>query len=101
MIISRYQFLTLPKLLKPYTNFSKKKIFKRGSKQKIESRDHHQLIVDKLLTYLTEPPIIAYPDFGLFFTLHTDASGTGLRFGPFQIQDGSIRVIGYGSRTKF
>ena len=101
MIISRCQFLTLAKLLKPYTNFSKKKIFERGSKQKIESRDHQQLILDKLLTYLTEPPIIAYPDFGLFFTPHTDASVAGLRFGPFQIQDDSIRVIGFGSRTKF
>ena len=101
MIISGDQLLTLAKLLKLYTNCSKKKLLKRGSKQKIESRDDHQLILDKLLTYLTEPPIIAYPHFGLSFILQTDASGAGLGFEPFQIQDGSIRVIGYGSRTKF
>ena len=60
---------------------------------------NHQLILDKLLTYLTEPPILAYPDFDLPFILHTDASGAKLGCGLFQIQDGSIRVIGYGSRT--
>ena len=48
---------------------------------------------------MTEPPILAYPDFDLLFILHTDASGARLGCGLFQIQDGSIRVIGYGSRT--
>ena len=48
---------------------------------------------------MKEPPILAYPDFDLLFILHTDASGTGLGCGLFQIQDGSIRVFGYGSRT--
>ena len=85
--------------VKPLDQLLKDKELTRGSKQKIEGKDDHQLILDKLLTYLTEPPILAYPDFDLPFILHTDASGTGLGFGLFQIQDGSIRVTGYGSRT--
>ena len=75
------------------------KELQRGSKQKIEWKDNHQLILDKLLTYLAEPPILACPDFDIPFILHTDASGAGLRCGLFQKQDGSIRDIGYGSQT--
>ena len=85
--------------VKPLYQLLKDKELKRGSKQNIEWKDDHQLILDKLLTYLTEPPILAYPDFDLPFILHTDASSTGLGCGLFQIQHGSIRVIGYGSRT--
>ena len=48
---------------------------------------------------MTEPPILAYPDFDLPFIFHTDGSGAGLRCGLFQIQDGSVKVDGYGSRT--
>ena len=83
--------------VKPLYQLLKDKELKRGSKQKIEWKDDHQLILDKLLTCLKEPPILAYPDFDLLFILHTDASGTGLGCGLFQIQDGSIRVFGYGS----
>ena len=43
--------------------------------KKIEWKDDHQLILGKLLIFLTEPPILAYPDFDLPFILHTDASG--------------------------
>ena len=48
---------------------------------------------------MTEPPTLAYPDFDLPFIIHTDASGAGMGCGLFQIQDGSIRVIGDGNRT--
>ena len=85
--------------VKPLYKLLKEKEHKQGSKQKIEWKDDHQVILDKLLTYLTEPPILAYQDFDLPFILHTEASGAGLRSGHFQIQDGSTRVIGYGSRT--
>ena len=77
----------------------KDKELKRGSKQKSECKDDHQLILDKLLIYLTVPHILAYSDFDLPFILHTDASGAGLGCGLFQIQNGSVRVISYGSRT--
>ena len=43
----------------------KDKDLKRRCKQKIEWKDDHQLILDRLLTYVTEPPILAYPDFDL------------------------------------
>ena len=72
----------------------KDKELKRGSKQKIEWKDDYQLILDKLLTYLTEPPILAYPNFDLSFTCHTGASGAGYGCLLFQIKYGSIRVIG-------
>ena len=65
----------------------------------MEWKVDHQLILNKLLTYLTESPILAYPDFDLHSIPHTDTSGIGLGCGLSQIQDGSIRVIGYGSRT--
>ena len=78
----------------PIYQLLKDRELKRGSKQKTEWKDDHQLILDKLLTYLTEPPILPYPDFDLPFILHTDASGAGLGRGLFQIEDSSIRVIG-------
>ena len=65
----------------------------------MEWRDDHQLILDKPLIYLTESPILPNLDFDLLFILHTDAPGAGFGCGPFQIKDGSTRVIGYGSRT--
>ena len=48
---------------------------------------------------MTEPLILASPDFDLLFILHTDAPDAGLGCGSFQTQDCSVRVIGYGSRT--
>ncbi len=49
---------------------------------------------------LTSPPILAYPDFKQDFVLHTDASKDGLGAVLYQPdKDGTLRVIGYGSRT--
>ncbi|CAI5671134.1 unnamed protein product [Oreochromis niloticus] len=48
---------------------------------------------------LTNPPILAYPDFDLPFVLHTDASNEGLGAVLYQRQNNKLRVIGYGSRT--
>ena len=85
--------------VKPLYQLLKDKELQRRSKQNFEWKDNHQLILDKLLTYLTEPSILACPDFDLPFILHTDASGAGLGCGLFRKQDDSIRVIGYGSKT--
>lgn len=48
---------------------------------------------------LTNPPILAYPDFDLPFVLHTDASNEGLGAVLYQRQGEKLHVIGFGSRT--
>ena len=58
-----------------------------------------QAAFETIITKLTSPPVLAYPDFSLPFTLHTDASGEGLGAALYQVQDGRTRVIAYGSRT--
>ena len=52
-----------------------------------------------LISKLTQPPILAYPDFAEPFILHIDASGSGLGAALYQTQDGKQRVIAYESGT--
>lgn len=59
----------------------------------------HQSILYKLTDTLTNPPVLAYPDFDLPFVVHTDASEQGLGAVLYQRQNGRLRVIDYGSRT--
>lgn len=40
--------------------------------------EEHQVALEQLVTFLTNPPVLAYPDFNIPFTLHTDASEQGL-----------------------
>ena len=84
---------------------------KRGrsklTKQKgqVSSRDpvnwatEHQAALDQLVNAITNPPIMAYPDYTQPFVLHTDASEQGLGAALYQKQDGQLRVIAYGSST--
>ena len=53
---------------------------------------------DTLIKRLTEPPILAYPDYSVPFELRVDASLNGLGAVLCQPQDGLIRVIAYASR---
>ena len=54
---------------------------------------------EKLKVILSSPPILAYPDFGLPFELHTDASSKGLGAVLYQTQGNQKKVIAYASRS--
>ena len=69
------------------------------SKTPIQWTPKHQAVVVRLVDMLTNPPILAYPDFDLPFILHTDASNEGLGSVLYQRQGEHLRVIGFGSRT--
>ena len=68
---------------KPQKIKSKSKGMK-GDKGQLSSRTpitwttEHQKVVARFVEMLTNPPILAYPDFNLPFVLHTDASNEGL-----------------------
>ena len=55
--------------------------------------------LEQLITAITNPPVMAYPNYSEPFILHTDASEHGLGGALYQRQDGKLRVIAYGSRT--
>lgn len=69
------------------------------SKTLIQWTDEHQKTLDQLIHFLSNPPVLAYPNFELPFVLHTDASEKGLGAVLYQRQEGKLRVIAYGSRT--
>lgn len=69
------------------------------SREPVNWTVEHQGVLEQLINLLTNPPVLAYPDFNLPFTLHTDASDQGLGAVLYQRQSGKLRVIGYGSRT--
>ena len=64
---------------------------------------HHEIkfsgTLDELLHCLISPPVMAYPNYEDPFILHVDAPQKGLGTVLYQKQNGTIRVIGYGSRT--
>ena len=69
------------------------------SSQPIQWQSQHQNALSELLDCLISPPILGYPDYSQPFELHTDASLQGLGAVLYQIQEGKMRVIGYGSRS--
>ena len=72
---------------------------KTNKQQTVEWSTECQTALQSLITDISSPPILAYPDFNKDFILHTDASGHGLGAILYQKQDDKMRVIGYGSRT--
>ena len=56
-----------------------------------------QKAFELLISKLTQPLILAYPDFAESFIIHIDVSGSGATL--YQTQDGKQIVITYGSRT--
>ena len=73
---------------------------KRAAKKTyIEWTDLANAAFDNLKTMCVSTPILAYPDYQLPFTLHTDSSTDGLGAVLYQKQDGKQRVIAYTSRS--
>ncbi|XP_057312708.1 uncharacterized protein LOC130654184 [Hydractinia symbiolongicarpus] len=59
----------------------------------------HQAALNALIDIVTQPPILAYPNYDDEFFLHVDASGLRLGCILYQKQHDKTCVIGYGSRT--
>ena len=73
---------------------------KRAAKKTyIEWTDAADVAFENLKTMCVSTPILAYPDYQLPFTLHTDSSTDGLGAVLYQKQDGKLRVIAYASRS--
>jgi transposase InsO family protein len=74
----------------------------RPTKQQLSDHfrwdDVCQQAFETLVDSCCSAPILAYADFKSSFTLHTDASGSGLGAVLYQTQDGQERVIAYASR---
>lgn len=62
-------------------------------------REVEQKAFDELVSCLSSPPVLAYPDFKLPFTLRVDASKEGLGAVLYQNIEGSDHVIAYASRA--
>ena len=73
---------------------------KRAAKKThIEWTDIADSAFEALKTMCVNTPILAYPDYQLPFTLHTDSSTDGLGAVLYQKQNGKQRVIAYASRS--
>ena len=73
---------------------------KRAAKKTyIEWSDAADVAFEHLKAMCVSTPILAYPDYQLPFTLHTDSSTDGLGAVLYQKQDGKLRVIAYASRS--
>lgn len=59
----------------------------------------HQEVLCQLIDFLSQPPVLGYPDFEQPFILHCDASQDGLGAVLYQRQQGKLVVVAYGSRT--
>ena len=70
-----------------------------SSKQQIKWQIHHLDALFHLFDCLAKPPMLAFPDYNLPFTLHTDASTTELGAVLYQRQDCKMIVIAHASRT--
>ena len=70
-----------------------------AKKTYIEWTDAADTAFEHLKALCVSTPILAYPDYQLPFTLHTDSSTDGLGAVLYQKQDGKLRVIAYASRS--
>ena len=73
---------------------------KRAAKKThIDWTDAANTAFEQLKTMCVSTPILAYPNYQLPFSLHTDSSTDGLGAVLYQKQDGKQRVIAYASRS--
>ena len=70
-----------------------------SSREPVNWTSEHQAAIDKLISAISNPPVMAYPQYTQPFILHTDASEQGLGAALYQKQAGQLRVIAYGSRA--
>lgn len=49
-----------------------------SSRTPVEWTSEHQKVLERIINVLTNPPVLAYPDFEQPFVLHLDASQQGL-----------------------
>ena len=75
----------------------KRKIPKK--KAPFEWNEEQQQSFETLIDKLTSPPVLAYANCRLPFSVHTDASLSGLGAILYQKQDGKDRVVAYASRS--
>ena len=68
-----------------------------AKKTYIEWTDAADTAFEHVKTMCVSTPILAYPNYQLPFTLHTDSSTDGLGSVLYQKQDGKLRVIAYAS----
>ena len=71
----------------------------RNSKQTIDWTPECQEVVNNTIDFLKSPQFLVYPDYELPFSLHVDASETGLGAVLYQKQGGKDRVVSFASRT--
>ena len=71
----------------------------KSCKPPVKWKKKHQSTINILLNQITNPLLLAYPDFYKPFILCTDASGQVIGFALYQYQNDELRVLGYGSRT--
>ena len=69
------------------------------TKRKIEWKEEFQQVINEMVAELKSPNVIAYPDFALPFTVHCDASQSGLGAALYQKQGDRTRIISLASRT--
>ena len=61
--------------------------------------DEQQRSFDTIIDRLISPLVLGYANYQLPFSLHMDASGTGLGAALYKRHDGDNRVIAYASRS--
>ena len=70
-----------------------------SSREPVNWTSEHRAALDQLINAISNPSVMAYPNYTQPFILHTDASEQGLGAALYQKQNDQLRVIAYGSRA--